>query len=247
MRIDWWTLGLQVVNVLILIWLLKRFFWRRLASLIAQRQKMVKDTLADAEAKRGQLEEELAGVARVREGFARERETILNVARAQAQHMQTDLLAQAEQGARAKEAVSRAQIETERWQAEVSWRQHAAILAVDIAARLAARLEGAAVRSAFLEWLVAEIHTLPAPLRQTVSVGKTPLNVVTAVALPAGEQEACRTQISRAFGGAPLLVFKVDPALIAGLELEGHDLLVRNSWRADLQKALDEAANDARQ
>jgi F-type H+-transporting ATPase subunit b len=29
--IDWWTLGLQAVNVLILIWLLGYFFWRPVA------------------------------------------------------------------------------------------------------------------------------------------------------------------------------------------------------------------------
>jgi len=28
MTIDWWTLGIQTVNVVILIWLLERFFWR---------------------------------------------------------------------------------------------------------------------------------------------------------------------------------------------------------------------------
>ena len=28
MTIDWWTLGLQTINVAILVWLLKRFFWR---------------------------------------------------------------------------------------------------------------------------------------------------------------------------------------------------------------------------
>jgi len=28
MTIDWWTLGLQTVNVAILVWLLQRFFWR---------------------------------------------------------------------------------------------------------------------------------------------------------------------------------------------------------------------------
>lgn len=244
MHIDWWTLGLQAINVLILIWLLKHFFWEKLAALIAQRQATVQKALADAEAKRGQMQAELAGVARVREGFAQEREAILEAARAQATQMQADMLARAGQDAMAKEAASRARIETERKDAEATWRRLAATLAVDIAARLAARLEGAAVRSAFLEWLVREIRTLPAPLRQAVAAGATPLAVTSAVVLPAEEQEACRARIAQALGGAPPILFKVDPALLAGLELEGHDLLVRNSWRADLQKALEEIAND---
>jgi F-type H+-transporting ATPase subunit b len=244
MHIDWWTLGLQAINVLILIWLLKHFFWEKLAALIAQRQATVQKALAEAEARRGQMQEELAGVARVREGFAQEREAILDAARAQATRMQAEMLAQAGQETMAKEAASRTRIETERRQAEESWRRLAATLAVDIAARLAARLEGAAVRSAFLEWLVQEIRTLPEPLRQTVAAGMIPLAVTSAAALPAEEQEACRARLAQAFGGAPPILFKVDPTLLAGLELEGRDLLVRNSWRADLQKALEEIAND---
>jgi F-type H+-transporting ATPase subunit b len=39
MTIDWWTLAIQTVNVVILIWLLERFFWRPVAAMIEARQK----------------------------------------------------------------------------------------------------------------------------------------------------------------------------------------------------------------
>ena len=35
MTIDWWTLGLQTINVLILIWILARFLFRPVAKIIA--------------------------------------------------------------------------------------------------------------------------------------------------------------------------------------------------------------------
>ena len=38
MTIDWWTLGIQTVNVVILVWLLGRFFWRPLAAMNRRRQ-----------------------------------------------------------------------------------------------------------------------------------------------------------------------------------------------------------------
>ena len=38
MTIDWWTLGIQTVNVVILVWLLGRFFWRPVAAMIEQRR-----------------------------------------------------------------------------------------------------------------------------------------------------------------------------------------------------------------
>ena len=33
MTFDWWTLGLQTVNILILVWLLQRFFWTPIADI----------------------------------------------------------------------------------------------------------------------------------------------------------------------------------------------------------------------
>ena len=38
MRIDWWTLALQTVNVLILIWILSRFLFRPIMAIIEERR-----------------------------------------------------------------------------------------------------------------------------------------------------------------------------------------------------------------
>ena len=38
MHIDWWTLALQTVNVLVLIWILARFFFRPVVDIVAKRQ-----------------------------------------------------------------------------------------------------------------------------------------------------------------------------------------------------------------
>ena len=38
MRIDWWTLAFQTINVLILIWILSQFLFRPVVAIIEQRQ-----------------------------------------------------------------------------------------------------------------------------------------------------------------------------------------------------------------
>ena len=38
MSIDWWTLGLQTVNIVILVWLLQRFFWAPIAGMLVERR-----------------------------------------------------------------------------------------------------------------------------------------------------------------------------------------------------------------
>src|SRR5664279_5826326 len=80
MTIDWWTLGIQTVNVIILIWLLERFFWRPVAAIIEQRRASAQGILEEAEAKRSEEIAALAEIERTRAGFAREREAILAAA-----------------------------------------------------------------------------------------------------------------------------------------------------------------------
>ena len=69
MTVDWWTLGIQAVNVIVLIWLLARFFWRPVAAMIEQRRVMAQQILTDAETKRSQATELLRRIERTRAGF----------------------------------------------------------------------------------------------------------------------------------------------------------------------------------
>jgi F-type H+-transporting ATPase subunit b len=52
MLIDWFTVGAQVVNFLILVWLMKRFLYKPILHAIDAREKRIAKELADADAKR---------------------------------------------------------------------------------------------------------------------------------------------------------------------------------------------------
>ena len=52
MEIDWFTVIAQVINFLILVWLLKRFLYKPVLNAIAEREKKIAAQLSDAEAKR---------------------------------------------------------------------------------------------------------------------------------------------------------------------------------------------------
>jgi F-type H+-transporting ATPase subunit b len=49
MRIDWWTLSLQTVNAIVLIWLLAYFFFKPIANVIAARKASAAQLLEEAE------------------------------------------------------------------------------------------------------------------------------------------------------------------------------------------------------
>jgi F-type H+-transporting ATPase subunit b len=244
MTIDWWTLGIQAVNVFILVWLLAWFFWRPVAAMIEQRRATAQQILTEAETKRGQASDALAEIQRTRAGFEKERETIIAAAHRTAEQMRTALLASAASEVAMLEASARATIEKEQDAAKAAWAEQANLLAVEIAGRLVGRLGGAAVSAAFLDWLLQEIRMLPAPMRDAVAANGVILEAISAAPIEPGDQERYKTLIGEAFGARPQINFKLDPALIAGLELHGPHLVIANSWRADLTKIRSGLAND---
>lgn len=58
MLIDWFTVIAQVINFLILAWLLKRFLYRPILNAIDAREKRIATELADADAKRAEAEQQ---------------------------------------------------------------------------------------------------------------------------------------------------------------------------------------------
>lgn len=246
MTIDWWTLGIQAVNVIILVWLLSRFFWRPVAAMIEQRRAAARQIVTEAEAKLRQAADALAEIERTRAGFEKERETIIAAAHEAAEQGRISLLASAAKEAAALQVSARTAIEREQSAAEQAWAERANRLAVEIAGRLVARLSGAAVSTAFLDWLLREIRNLPDPVRNAVAANGVTLETISATPIEPADQERYRTLIGSAFGVRPQISFKVDPALIAGLELHGPHLVINNSWRADLANILADLAHDNR-
>jgi F-type H+-transporting ATPase subunit b len=242
MTIDWLTLGLQAVNVAILIWILARFFWRPIAAMIEQRREAAARMLAEAEAKRGEAEAAVAEAVKARAGFAAEREAILAAARATAEQESATRRAEADRGALEIEAAARAAMAAERQAGERAFAERAARLALEIAGRLAGRLDAAAVRAAFLDGLVAAIRALPDEKRGDAAAGGN-LEIVSASPLPPEEQAAAQRRVAEAFGGGVEVGFAVDPALVAGLALRGAHLIVANNWRADLDRLKTEIAD----
>jgi F-type H+-transporting ATPase subunit b len=246
MTIDWWTLGIQAVNVIILVWLLARFFWRPVAAMIEQRRATAQQILTEAETGRSRATDALAEIERTRAGFDKERQTIIATAHEAAEQARTAMLAAAAKEAAALEISARTAIEKEREAAKAAWMERASLLAVEIARRLVARLDGPAVSAAFLDWLLQEIRGLPENVRKAVAADGVVLEAVSAVTIDPADQDRYRKLIGEALGVHPQISFQVNASIIAGLELRGPHLVVANSWRADLEKILADLVHDKR-
>ena len=236
MTIDWWTLGFQAVNVVVLVWLLQHFFWRPVAAMIELRRSTTEKALAEAKAAQDKATAALDAVAATRAGFAREHDAILAAAHTEAEAAAQTTRDAAATDAAAQTVAAHADIAAAHDAEEAAWTMHAGTLAVQIAGRLAGRLQGPAIDDAFLDWLVASIHAMPEADRRAALADTGGFEAVSAEPLAQDEQDRTRSRVAEAFGGQPRMSFRADPELIAGIELHGPHFILDNSWRADLQR-----------
>ncbi len=80
MLIDWFTVGAQAVNFLILVWLLKRFLYKPVLAAVDAREKKIAAQIADAAALDAKAQAERADLHQRSEALNREREGLLRKA-----------------------------------------------------------------------------------------------------------------------------------------------------------------------
>src|SRR5450631_2315268 len=99
MLIDWFTVAAQVVNFLILVWLLKRFLYRPILDAIDAREKRIATELADADAKKAEAQKERDEFQRKNDEFDQQRAALLSKATDEAKAERQRLLDEARKAA----------------------------------------------------------------------------------------------------------------------------------------------------
>jgi F-type H+-transporting ATPase subunit b len=232
MHLDLWTLALQTINVLVLVWLLARFLFRPVAGIIAARRAAADALLADAAAVRAKATTEAAAVAQQRQGLAAEGEQIVATTRASAEAERTAIMHQADDAIARQRHEAEQAIARDKLAMRDALEHEATELALTIARRLLERLPTQQLNRVFLEGLAGVLATHPA--RRLLA--SAPIEIRSAAPLDAASQADCRTMLARVLGGAPELSFRTDPTLIAGIELASSDVVIRNSWQSDLER-----------
>lgn len=236
MRFDWWTLALQTVNFVVLVWLLHRFLYKPVLNMIDARRAEVEKQYADAAAAEAKAKAVLADIEKERAGIAAERTAILKAAAIQAEEAATARRAQAEREAKALIDNTRKTLAAERDAASAEARRAALDLGTEIARRLLAEVRTELRAEAWLERVEQHLASITPVEREELGKGLNGgrLRVVTAVPLPEPVTAEWRTRLGRVLGDATTIEFAIDPALIAGTELHFPNAILRFSWRSAL-------------
>jgi len=240
MHIDWWTLALQAVNFLVLVWLLWRFLYRPVKAVIERRKALAEEAFAEArkaeeaaaEARRA-LDAERAALEGERQSLAKSMHETLEAERGR-------VLEQARRDGDELIAAARAAVAEERDAALTAVRGQVVDLAAELAATLLAKAGAGALDDLFLEKIEDQFRALPDDERNRLVAAAADgarLTVATANPLAAEVQARWRDRLGACLGAAPPIDFATDPALVGGAEVRFPHARLRFAWADQLEHA----------
>ena len=235
MLIDWFTVGAQVVNFVILVWLMKRFLYGPIQAAIAAREKRIADELAGADRQRAEATAAGAALSKRSAAFDREREALMVAARAAAQAEGVRLVDASRVAAEALSAQRRERLAAEAEALADALRNRTLRGVFDIARKTLGDLASTSLEASACDLFNARLGLLDGPERSTFAealrgaagVGQ----VRTAFELPEAQRAAIRSAVDAAFAVASTLTFDTAPTLVCGLELLAAGRKI--SWNVD--------------
>jgi F-type H+-transporting ATPase subunit b len=223
MLIDWFTVGAQAVNFLILVWLLKRFLYRPILDAIDAREKRIAAELAAADASKAEAQKERQEFQHKNEEFDQARAALLSQATDEAKAERLRLLDEARKAA---DALSAKRQETLRKdahnlnQALARWTQDEVFA---IARQALTELATTSLEERLGEVFTRRVRELDgdakAGLSEALKTASEPALVRSAFELPADQRAAIQHALNETFSADLRLRFETAPELVSGIEL----------------------------
>ncbi|HVA76908.1 MAG TPA: F0F1 ATP synthase subunit B [Candidatus Binataceae bacterium] len=246
MSFSWTTFALQAVNFLVLVWLLKRFLFKPVAAIIAQRKDEISRALADAESLRQRAEQARKDFESRQAEIEAGRQEIIDRARAQIGDERARMIEDARADIEKLKAAARTRVDEERETAAREVFARSIQIAVRLAQRLLEQFSAPRLEELFLDRVLDHLDHLSAAER-TALLGEfgrdgARLLVTTAHPLSSDAESKWRATLGERLGARAQIAFATDKELIAGAELGFPHAILRFSWRdtlADAQRDLN--------
>lgn len=241
MHISWSTLALQVVNFVVLAWLLQRFLYKPVRDILEKRKALAKQALDAAEMAKTEAEAERKRYEDERAALVEERREMLEAAHHTIEAERKERLDEAREEGKKLVAVAHQSIVEERAKTLHAMETDIAGVAVNLASKLLEKLGGAISSDIFLDRTQAALKELPDAerrrLERDLTTNSAPVRVVTASRLTADEQKKWQAQLESDLEGPLNLTFDTDPELIAGAAIHFPHVVVSFAWSDQLKEA----------
>ena len=247
MLIDWFTVAAQIVNFLILVWLLKRFLYQPILDAIDARERRIATELADADARRAEAQKERDEFQHKNELFDRQRATLLSQAVDEAKAERQRFLDEARQEA---DTLRTKQMETlsndihNLNQTISRWTQQEVFA---IARKTLNDLATTSLEERMAEVFIHRLRALDDQAKEGfIKAMKTATEtalVRSAFDLPAAQRTAIQNALNETFSADIDVKFETAPELVGGIELTTNGQ--KMAWSiADYLASLEKDVNE---
>ncbi len=235
MLIDWFTVFAQIVNFLILVYLLKRFLYGPIVAAMQRREEKIASRLKEADWKRTMAEEEARTYRKKARELEEKRDQFLAEARYEAEEERKKLTQEvrnevSEQRGRWREAVLH---EQEAFLKDLKVRTGSHIF--DIARRALTDLAAEELEKAMIEAFLKKLPDLDADkikrISEVIRKSGRGITVRSAYEIPKNERQRITKAVHDRFGKSDEVQYESCSDLLCGIELAADGFLV--GWNLD--------------
>lgn len=223
MLIDWFTIGAQALNFLVLVWLLKHFLYKPILNAIDAREKRIVAELASATTAKAEAQKDRDEFQQKNQKFDGERAALMSKAtddaKAQRQHL-IDEAAKAADAAGTKRR-DETRSDTDRLRAAIARRAQQEVFAITREALT--DLANTTLEERMIDVFTHRLQAMSGDDKKrfgdALKSAPAPSVVRTAFELPAGPRAIIQTALNQTFSADIHLAFETAPDLIGGIEL----------------------------
>lgn len=228
MLFDWFTFCAQVVNFLILVWLLKRYLYGPILKAIEEREARIAAQIHNAEAREDDARTERETYERKNEAFELQRDSLLNESKSEAAAEHARLLADARSEYESLRARWRESLKVEQdvLGAEIVRRAQSEVL--EVARKALGDLAGASLEERIVVIFLRRMGELGREERElltsTLRSSHLPVLVRSSCELPPAQRAEIEHAVKAALQVENPVRFETTPNLLGGIELitNGH-------------------------
>jgi F-type H+-transporting ATPase subunit b len=223
MLIDWFTVGAQALNFVILVWLMRHFLYKPIVHAIDAREQRIAKALADADATRLEAQKARDEFQHKNETFDRQRVELFKRAADEARAEHDRLFEIARQAAEVSAARRREALRNDAHSLEQAIRLRTQTEVFSIARRALTDLASTSLEKRLVEVFNRRLADMDdrakALFAEALTRTAEPALVRSAFDLPIEQRVAIREAVKKSLSAEVGLRFETEPSLIGGIEL----------------------------
>ena len=228
MLIDWFTVGAQALNFIVLVLLLKRFLYKPILNAIDARERRIAASLADANQKTVEARKERDLFQHKNEEFDRQRAALLSKATDDAKAERQRLLEDARKAADTLGTKRQEELQSDANNLKQAIRCRTQEEVFAIARKALTDLATTSLEERMSEVFISRLRTMDGKAKESlgeaIRTATKPVLVRSAFELPAVQRDGIQRALNETFSLDVHIRFETAPDLVSGIELvtDGH-------------------------